>query len=153
MSIIPPCRAYHNLFKLNSCCTFQMASIYIWYFKALSNKGCYYHVFFHPLFCFFLFDRRTFWDLQQKTIGQSAERSAQLQADKMNGLEKVTSVTFVPKPTTPLFSTTWEVQMGGCVLKRCGTGGRIWYSRDRLVISQTLFDSVSLKSFCSWLTV
>lgn len=49
---------------------------------------------------------------------------------------------------------------GGCVLERCGTafqgkvaGGRIWSNRDWLVITLFLFDTVCLKSFCSWLSL
>lgn len=43
-------------------------------------------------------------DSRQKTMGQSTERSAQLQSDKVTRLEKVTTVTSGPEPTTPLFS-------------------------------------------------
>lgn len=54
-NIISPCNVYHNLFILNSNRTSKMASINVWYFKATSNKGCYYPAFFSLFFFFLLF--------------------------------------------------------------------------------------------------
>lgn len=103
-NIISPCNVYHNLFILNSNRTSKMASINVWYFKATSNKGCYYPAFFSLfifflLFFFFLMEElwgirsRKQWDSRTKGLHSCGQT-------KWIDLEKVTSITFVPEPPT-----------------------------------------------------
>lgn len=78
-NIISPCNIYHNLFILNSNCTSKMASINVWYFKAASNKGCYYPAFFS----LFLFWWKNFEGFAAENNG-TVERKVYTAADRQN---------------------------------------------------------------------
>lgn len=113
MNIISPCNVYHNLFILNSNRTSKMASINVWYFKATSNKGCYYPAFFSlfSFFSFFLMEElwgihsRKQWDSRTKGLHSCGQT-------KWIDLEKVTSITFIPEPPT---ATSLQINLNAVV--------------------------------------